>query len=78
MGQIKRVNYVSLPVGDVGRARAFYEETLGLRVTLSQRSWVELDASNVARALYPREADEGRTAARSRSRSKGWTRCLLR
>jgi predicted enzyme related to lactoylglutathione lyase len=43
MTMIKKVAFTMYPVGDMARARAFYEATLGLTVTKPHAIWTEYD-----------------------------------
>ena len=51
------VDFVSIPVRDLGRAAEFYEQTLGLtRSAGSSERWIEYDLENVTIALVSPEA----------------------
>ena len=58
---IDAVDYVSLPVADLGRAVTFYERVLGIPCAchLVDR-WAEFVIGSVRLSLYPREGDDGR------------------
>lgn len=45
---IERVDFISLPVRDLPRATAFYEEILGLRRSATSGVWPEFDIGNVS------------------------------
>ncbi|MGH3142024.1 MAG: VOC family protein, partial [Gaiellales bacterium] len=49
----RRVDFVALPVADLGRADAFYGETLGLarNPNNSGERWVEYETGNLTLAL---------------------------
>jgi predicted enzyme related to lactoylglutathione lyase len=51
--QVERVDFVALPVSDLGRADAFYGETVGLvrNPNTSGERWVEYETPNVTFAL---------------------------
>ena len=52
MIRVEQVDFVALPVSDLGRADAFYGETLGLaRNPSSGERWVEYETPNVTLAL---------------------------
>ena len=56
MIQIRRADFVSVPVRDLARATEFYGETLGLeRSRGSSERWVEFELGNVSLALVPIE-----------------------
>ena len=54
---MKRVDFVALPVDDLGRAEAFYGETLGLgrNPNSSGERWVEFETGNLTLALVEPE-----------------------
>src|SRR4029453_15591659 len=51
--QVTRVDFIALPVEDLGRADAFYGETLGLarNPNTSGGRWVEYETGNLTLAL---------------------------
>ena len=54
--KIKEVAFVSHPVADIARARAFYEKLLGLKVVVELEFspgtwWIEYDVAGVALAV---------------------------
>ena len=51
----KGVATVWVPVEDMGRALAFYRDTLGLEVTMEDSDWCELDAGGLTIGLNARE-----------------------
>lgn len=58
---IRGVDYVSLPVEDLGKAVAFYRDVLEVRLVDEIRDrWAEFEVGPLRLALYPRETDEGR------------------
>ena len=68
--KIKRIGFVAIPVTDIKRARLFYEEVLGLKVSdeMMQGRWIEygvgddtLAIANVGDAWTP--SDQGTGAA---------------
>jgi predicted enzyme related to lactoylglutathione lyase len=68
--KIKRIGFVAIPVTDIKRARLFYEEVLGLKVSdeMMQSRWIEygvgddtLAIANVGNAWTP--SDQGTGAA---------------
>jgi predicted enzyme related to lactoylglutathione lyase len=68
--KIKRIGFVAIPVTDIKRARLFYEEVLGLKVSdeMMQGRWIEYDVgddmlaiANVGDAWTP--SDQGTGAA---------------
>lgn len=57
MIDVRRVDFVGVPVRDLQRADEFYGETLGLpRSRASSKRWVEFDLENVTIALVSPEA----------------------
>ncbi len=50
---------VWVPVEDMGRALAFYRDTLGLEVTMEDTDWCELDAGGLTIGLNAREDTHG-------------------
>ena len=54
---IKGVAAVWLPVTDMGRAVAFYGETLGLEVTEHDGDWSEIDANGLRLGLNGSESE---------------------
>ena len=49
---LKSIAFFVYPVSDMARARKFYEETLGLKVTLNyQEMWVEFELAGEAFAI---------------------------
>ena len=69
--RIKEVAYVYHPVTDVGRARAFYEKLLDLKIGLEMEIgpgswWIEYDIAGVALAVsnaFPAAAASGASVA---------------
>ena len=68
--KIKRIGFVAIPVTDIKRARLFYEEVLGLKVSdkMMQGRWIEyavgddtLAIANVSDSWTP--SDQGTGAA---------------
>jgi predicted enzyme related to lactoylglutathione lyase len=68
--KIKGIGFVAIPVSDISRARKFYEDVLGLRVSEEMMSgrWIEyavgketLAIANVSKAWTP--SDQGTGAA---------------
>ena len=50
--QVEHVDFIAVPVADLGRADAFYGETLGLtRNPNSGERWVEYETGNLTIAL---------------------------
>ena len=50
--EVERIDFIALPVEDLGRADAFYGETLGLaRNPVSGDRWVEYETGNLTLAL---------------------------
>jgi len=54
--KIKEIAFVCHPVGDIARARAFYEKLLGLKILLQLEFapgswWIEYDVAGVALAV---------------------------
>jgi predicted enzyme related to lactoylglutathione lyase len=51
---IHSIDFVALPVADMARARAFYQDTLGLvpSRTMDKAAFVEYDLGNVTLALF--------------------------
>jgi catechol 2,3-dioxygenase-like lactoylglutathione lyase family enzyme len=55
--EVERVDFVGVPVRDLGRADEFYGQTLGLRRNPnSGKRWVEYETGNVTLALISPEA----------------------
>lgn len=52
----KGVAAVWVPVEDMGRAVAFYRDTLGLSVTMEDADWSEIDAGGLTIGLNARES----------------------
>ncbi len=52
---VKGVATVWVPVEDMGRALAFYRDTLGLDVGMEDSDWCELDAGGITIGLNARE-----------------------
>ena len=50
---------VWVPVEDMGRAVAFYRDTLGLSVTMEDSDWSEIDAGGLTIGLNARESTHG-------------------
>ena len=49
---IKHIAFFAYPVSDIKRSRKFYEDVLGLRVSLNfQDAWIEYDISGVTLAI---------------------------
>jgi catechol 2,3-dioxygenase-like lactoylglutathione lyase family enzyme len=46
--QVERTDFMSVPVRDLERATAFYEQTLGLRRTPGSGAWPEFETGNVS------------------------------
>ena len=57
---IKGVAAVWLPVTDMGRAVAFYGETLGFEVTKHEEEWSEVDANGLKLGLNGSEPESPR------------------
>ncbi len=55
----KGVATVWVPVEDMGRALAFYRDTLGLDVTMEQEDWSTVDAGGLTIGLNARENTHG-------------------
>ena len=55
---IAAISNVWLPVNDMGRALAFYRDTLGLSVRQEQEQWSELEKDGLVIGLNGREGEE--------------------
>ena len=53
---LKGVAVVWMPVQDIERAKGFYRDTLGLRITNEDRDWAEVDANGLTLGLNGRES----------------------
>ena len=54
---MRGVAVVWMPVQDVGRAKNFYQDTLGLQITKEDGDWVEVDANGLTIGLNGREPE---------------------
>lgn len=54
---LRGVAVVWMPVQDVGRAKGFYGDTLGLQITKEDGDWVEVDANGLTIGLNGREPE---------------------
>ena len=63
--QVRAIDFVVINVSDVERARAFYQDTLGMSFPLIEfgDNWKEIDAPPVALALRQDKTDPGVNAA---------------
>ena len=52
---LRGVAVVWMPVQDIERAKDFYRDTLGLRITKEDGNWAEVDANGLALGLNGRE-----------------------
>jgi predicted enzyme related to lactoylglutathione lyase len=52
---LRGVAVVWMPVQDIERAKGFYRDTLGLRITNEDGEWAEVDASGLTIGLNGRE-----------------------
>ena len=60
MIEVTRVDYVRVPVDDIGKATHFYGEVLGLprNTKLTHDDWVEFEAANVTLAVMTPETHD--------------------
>jgi len=63
--EVTRVDYIRVPVDDIGAAQRFYGEVLGLprNENLDHEDWVEYEAANVTLAVMTPETHEYEFAA---------------
>jgi predicted enzyme related to lactoylglutathione lyase len=52
---LRGIAVVWMPVQDIERAKGFYRDTLGLRITNEDRDWAEVDANGLTLGLNGRE-----------------------
>lgn len=71
---IKRIGCIEVPVSDMGRAVAFYENVLGLKKVYEHPVWTSFDVGGVSFALAASGTKEGRGEKECRSCSL----CVLR
>jgi predicted enzyme related to lactoylglutathione lyase len=56
---IEGVAVVWMPVQDIKRAKGFYKDTLGLRITNEEGEWAKVDANGLTLGLNGREPSGG-------------------
>ena len=52
---LRGIAVVWMPVQDIERAKGFYRDTLGLRITNEDTDWAEVDANGLTLGLNGRE-----------------------
>jgi catechol 2,3-dioxygenase-like lactoylglutathione lyase family enzyme len=48
LSAVERTDFVSVPVQDIERAKAFYRDTLGMQSPSWEKAWPEIETGNVS------------------------------